>query len=104
MHKPDSADEVEHPKRIGRPAASTPASDDEIRRVFAAELSRLRGLTGLSQRQLATRMGCNRVWISKLENAQMLPTIVSLINLGAAFGIPAWQILKNAEESDGAAE
>lgn len=56
-------------------------------RVFAPLLRLLRGAQGLSQRQLALRLGVPRTYVSKLENSHCLPTMDSLHAIAAALGI-----------------
>lgn len=56
-------------------------------------------MVNVSQRELARRINCERTYVSKVENNQALPGIPSLQRFAAAFGVPIWQILKNAEEA-----
>jgi transcriptional regulator with XRE-family HTH domain len=55
---------------------------------------------GLSQRQLALRIGCPRTWISKIEIGMSVPTITSLLRIAKAIGIEAWRLLRCAEHWD----
>lgn len=87
----------------GRPEKDSLPRADEIRQLathLSNELkSRRTSMVNMSQRSLARRMGCNRTYVSKAENDQAQPTIPTLQRFAAAFGVPIWQILKNAEEA-----
>lgn len=48
---------------------------------------RLRIAAGLSQAQLAERMGVDRAYVSGLELGQRNPTVVTLWHLGKALGV-----------------
>lgn len=89
------------PKKIGRPIAHRrkPEPITEIRPALAAELMRLRTTAGMSQSVLCARMDRPRSYISKCEHARTQPTVASLMIFAEALNIPAWQILKNAEEA-----
>ena len=60
----------------------------DIARDVALTITRLRTAAGLSQRELADRLGLPRTYISKLENQKALPTLMSMYRLADAFGIP----------------
>ena len=53
---------------------------------------RLRG--GLSQRQLALRMGVPRTYVSKIENEKATPTLSSLARLAAALEVSVPDLLR----------
>jgi transcriptional regulator with XRE-family HTH domain len=83
-----SLDEDE-PEPIFAPALQlaipTPASHSEVRVAQAIRSLRLRG--GLSQRQLALRMGVPRTYVSKIENEKATPTLSSLNRLATALEV-----------------
>jgi ribosome-binding protein aMBF1 (putative translation factor) len=53
---------------------------------LARQLIRLRMETGLSQSQLAGKVGTSHSAISRLESGQHAPTVETLRKLGTAFG------------------
>lgn len=57
---------------------------------------RLRG--GLTQRQVATRMNCQRTYISKVEHARAIPNIRSCQRIAAALGIEIWQLCPSVND------
>lgn len=61
-------------------------------------LRRARKKARVTQSQLASRLGCQRTWVSKIENGVCEPTIQSLIRIGDALGIPAWNLLWKVQE------
>lgn len=55
---------------------------------FAARLAQFRGARGLSQKQLAARVGCSPALISKYENGRQLPrTFESYARLSEALTV-----------------
>ena len=64
---------------------------------FAHTMRMARKRAGLSQRQLAARMSCERTYISKIENGGALPTIPSLRRFADALELTSGQILAKAE-------
>jgi transcriptional regulator with XRE-family HTH domain len=55
----------------------------------------LRRTNGLSQRELAGRMGVPRTYISKIENEKATPTLGSLDRLAAALGVHVCVLLRD---------
>ena len=66
---------------VPEPAA---AARSEVQVAQAIRSLRLRG--GLSQRQLALRMGVPRTYVSKIENEKATPTLSSLARLADGAG------------------
>jgi len=64
---------------------------------FAAALRIVRLASGLSQRQLALKMGLPRTYISKLERGKARPAIRSIHRMAIALEIPAWGLIDIAE-------
>lgn len=50
-------------------------------------MKRLRIAAGISQAELAERMGIDRAYVSGLELGQRNPTIVTLWHIGKALGV-----------------
>lgn len=59
---------------------------------------------GLSQRQLAQRMGVPRTYISKAEHGRVMPQLATLLLLADGLGIEAWRLLRRAERMKDALE
>ncbi len=64
----------------------------EVQVAHAIRSLRLRG--GLSQRQLALRMGVPRTYVSKIENEKATPTLSSLARLAAALEVSVPDLLR----------
>lgn len=60
---------------------------DDVRRILGSNVRRLRKAAGLSQAELANRMGVDRAYVSGLELGERNPTIVTLWHLGQALKI-----------------
>jgi transcriptional regulator with XRE-family HTH domain len=54
----------------------------------------LRQRHGLSQRQLALRMGVPRTYVSKIENEKATPTLSSLERLAQALEVSVYDLLR----------
>jgi transcriptional regulator with XRE-family HTH domain len=76
--------------QVALPATSTFRS--EVRVAQAIRSLRLRG--GLSQRQLALRMGVPRTYVSKIENEKATPTLSSLNRLAMALEVSIPDLLR----------
>jgi transcriptional regulator with XRE-family HTH domain len=75
------------------PSATT-AEADEID--VARAVRDIRHSRGMSQRQLAGRMGVPRTYISKIENGKALPTLSSLERLATALEVDVCALLRDA--------
>lgn len=62
----------------------------------AAAVRDLRHVRNMSQRQLATRMGVPRTYISKIENGKAMPTLSSLDRLAKALKVDIASLLRDA--------
>jgi transcriptional regulator with XRE-family HTH domain len=60
---------------------------DDVRRLVGRNVKRLRTAAGLSQAELAERMGVDRAYVSGLELGQRNPTVVTLWHIGKALGV-----------------
>lgn len=76
---------------------------EDVRRLVGGNVKRLRIVAGLSQAELAERMGVDRAYVSGLELGQRNPTIVTLWHVAQALGVklgrffedekmPGWQL------------
>jgi transcriptional regulator with XRE-family HTH domain len=68
-----------------------PSNRSEIQVAKAIRSLRQRG--GLSQRQLALRMGVPRTYVSKIENEKAIPTLSSLARLARALEVTVPDLL-----------
>jgi transcriptional regulator with XRE-family HTH domain len=60
---------------------------EDVRRMVGKNVRRLRTAAGLSQAELAERMGVDRAYVSGLELGQRNPTIVTLWHITKALGV-----------------
>ncbi|HEV3159668.1 MAG TPA: helix-turn-helix transcriptional regulator [Xanthobacteraceae bacterium] len=60
---------------------------EDVRRMVGRNVKRLRIAAGLSQAELAERMGVDRAYVSGLELGQRNPTIVTLWHVAKALGV-----------------
>jgi len=60
---------------------------EDVRRMVGRNVRRLRIAAGLSQAELAERMGVDRAYVSGLELGQRNPTVVTLWHIGKALGV-----------------
>ena len=63
----------------------------------AKAIRRLRERAGLSQRQLALRMGVPRTYISKIEKERAKPTLLSLRRMARALRVTVAELLNSAQ-------
>ena len=61
---------------------------EDVRRMVGDNVRRLRLAAGLSQAELAHRMGVDRAYVSGLEQGQRNPTVISLWHVAKALGVP----------------
>jgi transcriptional regulator with XRE-family HTH domain len=59
---------------------------EDVRRMVGRNVKRLRSAAGLSQAELAERMGVDRAYVSGLELGQRNPTILTLWHVAEALG------------------
>jgi transcriptional regulator with XRE-family HTH domain len=60
---------------------------EDVRRLVGRNVKRLRTAAGISQAELAARMGVDRAYVSGLELGQRNPTIVTLWHIAKALGV-----------------
>ena len=73
------------------------SSRSEVQVAFA--IRSLRQRAGLSQRQLALRMGVPRTYVSKIENEKATPTLSSLARLANALEVSIPDLLRECGPS-----
>jgi transcriptional regulator with XRE-family HTH domain len=74
---------------------------DDVRRLVGRNVKRLRIAAGLSQAELAQRMGVDRAYVSGLELGQRNPTIVTLWHLAEALGVKLMPFFEEEKPSRG---
>lgn len=74
-------------------------SDGDLALSLAAEIRRLRQARGWSLSTLAEESGLHRTSLGLLERGERRLTIDSAERLANAFGIPLWQLIKDAGSS-----
>jgi ribosome-binding protein aMBF1 (putative translation factor) len=57
-----------------------------------------RSQKNVSQSDVSLDADIDRAYISRIERAEQSPTIATLIAIATKLGVPAWQLLKEAEE------
>ncbi len=73
---------------------------DDIASALGQTIRRHRLAAQLTHEKLAERPSLHPNHISVLERGKRLPTVAVLIRIGDALGIPAWELLKEAQEAD----
>ncbi len=67
---------------------------------FGENLSNLRKSNGLSQEQLAEKLGLTRQTVSKWETDQSTPDLVYIIKLSEILSVTTDRLIKGADETD----
>ena len=90
-----SLDEDETEPILAQPLpAMEPAAANRSEVQVAQAIRSLRLGHGLSQRQLALRMGVPRTYVSKIENEKATPTLSSLARLAGALTVSVPELLR----------
>lgn len=67
---------------------------DDVRRMVGRNVKRLRVAAGLSQAQVAERMGVDRAYVSGLELGERNPTVITLWHVAVALGVKTQQFFE----------
>jgi len=70
---------------------------EDVRRIVGSNVRRLRKVAGVSQAELANRMGVDRAYVSGLELGQRNPTIVTLWHVAKAFDVDFREIFGSSQ-------
>jgi transcriptional regulator with XRE-family HTH domain len=81
------------------PAIMPPVAHGRGHLNLASSIRSLRLRSGLSQRQLATRMSVPRTYVSKIENEKATPTLSSLERLARALEVTVPDLLSGGERN-----
>jgi transcriptional regulator with XRE-family HTH domain len=68
-----------------------------VRRLVGENVRQIRLSAGLSQEELAERMGVDRAYVSGLELGQRNPTIVTLWHTAEALKVPIARLLETTD-------
>ena len=60
---------------------------EDVRKLVGKNVKRLRIAVGITQAELAERMGVDRAYVSGLELGQRNPTVLTLWHLSKALGV-----------------
>jgi transcriptional regulator with XRE-family HTH domain len=66
-------------------------------RQLIASLKAARKSVGLSQAQVAARLGVSRTWVSKIESCELNLTIVGFVTLCRLYGLRAAAVIRKLE-------
>jgi transcriptional regulator with XRE-family HTH domain len=66
----------------------------DVRQIVGENIRRYRREKGLSQQEMANRMGVDRAYISGLELGQRNPTVITLWHAAQALGVEVHLLLK----------
>jgi transcriptional regulator with XRE-family HTH domain len=77
------------------------SGNDEVARLFSANLTRHRKAAALSQDELAVMASCHRTEISMLERQIRLPRIDTLIKLCASLEVSPAELLEGIDWKPG---
>jgi transcriptional regulator with XRE-family HTH domain len=67
----------------------------DVRQVVGKNIRRIRAAAGISQEELATRMGVDQGYVSSLEAGKRNPTVVTLWHAAVALGVTPDRFLKH---------
>lgn len=72
---------------------------DSLPSALGQTIRRHRHAAGLSQEKLAERADVHRNEVGLLERGLRSPTVAVLARIGDALGMPAWALLREAQEA-----
>ena len=70
---------------------------EDVRQIVGSGIRRLRRAAGISQAELANRMGVDRAYVSGLELGQRNPTIVTLWHVAEALDVDFREIFGSSQ-------
>lgn len=73
---------------------------EDVRRIVGSGVRRLRRAAGISQAELAARMGVDRAYVSGLELGQRNPTIVTLWHVAKALNVDFREIFISTPQNN----
>ena len=83
-------------KRLQDPALKTYTMDEVARLVFGNNIRACRERSGLTQEELAKRLGCTQSYISQIEHPDARPTLGTLQKVAEALGCPVGDLVRKS--------
>ncbi len=71
-----------------------------LQELISSRIKEVRKGRGLSQHEMAEAMGCQRTYISKIENKMALPLTIQLRRFAKALGVPMEYLLLSQRDAD----
>lgn len=71
---------------------------------IASEIRAEMGRANVGTTDVAEKTGINRKRLSSTINSHREPTMSELVEIGAALGVPAWELLRRAQQSESRTE
>ncbi len=84
------------PRPAQRPGRSRPSA--ELTAAFAETIRDLRRRFDMTQQELANAAGVHLTFVGRIENEHQAPSLAAIEALARAFGMEAWQLLKEVGE------
>lgn len=75
---------------------------EDVRKLVGSNVARIRKSKGLTQEALEGMSGCSQAYISALEQGSRNPTILVLVMLARALGVPVFDLLAGVETAKAA--
>jgi transcriptional regulator with XRE-family HTH domain len=71
----------------------------DIKEIFVRNVKVLKLKTGRNQKEIAKAGGVSEAHLSEILNGLSVPTITTVQGIASAFGVPAWMLLADSEET-----
>lgn len=71
----------------------------DIKEIFVRNVKVLKTKTGRTQKEIAKAGGVSEAHLSEILNGLSVPTITTVQGVASAFGVPAWMLLADSEET-----
>lgn len=81
-------------KRLQDPALKTYTMEEVARLVFGNNIRACREHAGLTQEELANRIGCTQSYISQIEHVEARPTLGTLQKIAEAIGCSVGDLVR----------
>lgn len=75
-------------------------SGNDVKEIFASNISKLRNQKNLTQKELADHLGLGKTTISEWESAKKLPNAGSIEKVAEFFGVPKSQLFETKKEQE----
>jgi transcriptional regulator with XRE-family HTH domain len=71
----------------------------QLLKLLGVSVRQRREKLGFSQEAFANKCGVHRTYVGKVERGEQNVSMVSLARLAKGLGVPAWQLVREAEEA-----